>query len=110
MPMTDAGLHVVLGTGQVGRARIAHLSQAGRVVRSVSLHRPSALADDVDWRAANLADPEAATDAAKGASVLYQCLNAPYTEWPKLFPPLQRGVLSAAERTGALLVNLHRES
>lgn len=110
MPMTDAGLHVVLGTGQVGRALIAHLSQAGRVVRSVSLHRPSTLADDVDWRAANLADPEAATDAAKGASVIYQCLNAPYTEWPKLFPPLQRGVLSAAERTGALLVNLHRES
>ena len=38
--------------------------------------------------------------------MIYQCLNAPYTEWPKLFPPLQRGVLTAAERTGALLVSL----
>jgi len=36
----------------------------------------------------------------------YQCVNAPYTQWPELFPPLQRGVLTAAERTGALLVAL----
>jgi hypothetical protein len=48
----------------------------------------------------------AASDAAKGATVVYQCLNAPYTQWPKLFPPLQRGVLTAAERAGALLVSL----
>ena len=60
----------------------------------------------LDWRAADATDPEAAIDAAKGAAVIYQCLNAPYTEWPKLFPPLQHGVLSAAERTGALLVTL----
>jgi nucleoside-diphosphate-sugar epimerase len=37
---------------------------------------------------------------------MYQCLNAPYTDWPRSFPPLQRGVLAAAERTGALLVSL----
>ena len=66
----------------------------------------SALADGVDWRAADATDPDAATDAARGASVIYQCLNAPYTDWPKRFPPLQRGVLSAAERNGALLVSL----
>jgi nucleoside-diphosphate-sugar epimerase len=33
-------------------------------------------------------------------------LNAPYTQWPKRFPPLQTAVLSAAERQGALLVSL----
>ena len=64
------------------------------------------LVEGVDWRAADVTDPEAAIDAAKGAAVIYQCLNAPYTEWPELFPPLQRGVLGAAERTGALLVTL----
>jgi hypothetical protein len=37
---------------------------------------------------------------------IYQCLNAPYNQWPERFPPLQRGVLAAAERTGALLVSL----
>jgi nucleoside-diphosphate-sugar epimerase len=60
----------------------------------------------VDWRAADVTDHEAAADAAKGASVVYQCLSAPYTKWPQLFPPLQRGVLSAAENNDALLVTL----
>src|ERR1700720_688706 len=44
--------------------------------------------------------------AAGGAAAVYQCLNAPYTRWPDLFPPLQRGALAAAERAGALLVTL----
>ena len=79
--MSEGGLHVVFGTGQVGLA----------------------LADRL---AANATDLDAASDAAKGASVIYQCLNAPYTQWPELFPPLQRGVLTAAERAGALLVTL----
>jgi nucleoside-diphosphate-sugar epimerase len=98
-------LHVVFGTGQVGNALAAHLAGMGNAVRAVSRHRPPALAG-VDWRAADAADPEAAADAAKGASVIYQCLNAPYAQWPERFPPLQRGVLAAAERTGALLVSL----
>jgi nucleoside-diphosphate-sugar epimerase len=98
-------LHVVFGTGQVGNALAAHLAGMGMAVRAVSRHRPPALAG-VDWRAADAADPEAAADAAKGASVIYQCLNAPYNQWPERFPPLQRGVLAAAERTGALLVSL----
>ena len=51
-------------------------------------------------------DAGASAGAAKGAAVVYQCLNAPYTQWAQQFPPLQRGVLSAAERNGALLVSL----
>ena len=104
--MGETRLHVVFGTGQVGSALAAHLAGLGMAVRAVSRHRPPALAGDTDWRAADAADPEAAADAAKGASVVYQCVNAPYTQWPERFPPLQRGVLAAAERNGALLVAL----
>jgi nucleoside-diphosphate-sugar epimerase len=104
--MSEGRVHVVFGAGQVGRALTAHLAGLNRAVRVVSRHRPPALADGVDWRETNATDHEAATDAAKGASVIYQCLNAPYTDWPERFPPLQRGVLAAAERTGALLVSL----
>lgn len=100
------GLHVVFGTGQVGMALAVHLAGLGIPVRAVSRRRPAALPGGTDWRAADAADPEAAADAAKGASVIYQCLNAPYTQWPERFPPLQRAVLTAAERTGALLVSL----
>jgi nucleoside-diphosphate-sugar epimerase len=99
-------LHVVFGTGQVGQALAACLAGRGLAVRAVSRHRPAALADGIDWRVADAADPDAAADAAKGAAVVYQCLNAPYPRWPELFPPLQRGALAAAERAGALLVTL----
>jgi nucleoside-diphosphate-sugar epimerase len=104
--MSEGPLHVVFGAGQVGRTLAAHLAGLALTVRIVSRHRPATSADGVNWRAADATDGEAATDAAKGASVIYQCLNAPYTQWPELFPPLQRGVLTAAERTGALLVTM----
>ena len=104
--MSEDHVHVVFGTGQVGRALTEHLFSLGLPVRAVSRSRPVTLMEGVDWRAADATDPEAAIDAAKGAAVVYQCLNAPYGEWPKLFPPLQRGVLAAAERSGALLVTL----
>ena len=103
--MTDQ-LHVVFGAGQVGRALAAHLAAQGKAVRVVSLHRPSALPEGADSRVADVTDHEAAADAAKGAAVIYQCLNAPYIQWPERFPPLQRGVIAAAERSGALLVTL----
>jgi nucleoside-diphosphate-sugar epimerase len=98
--------HVVFGAGQVGRVLAAVLAGRGLSVRVVSRHRPPDLADGIDWRAADAADADAASDAAKGAAVVYQCLNAPYAQWPERFPPLQRGVLAAAERNGALLVSL----
>src|SRR5271157_2799213 len=104
--MPEGGLHVVFGTGQVGLALADRLAGLGVEVRAVSRRRPVALADGADWRAADATDLDAAADAAKGASVVYQCLNAPYTRWPDLFPPLQRGALAAAERAGALLVTL----
>ena len=104
--MSNEPLHVVFGTGQVGLALASHLVTLGADVRTVSRHRPAVLADGVDWRAADATDPEAATDAAKGAAVVYQCLNAPYTKWRELFPPLQQGVLMAAAGADALLVTL----
>ncbi len=104
--MSEERLHVVFGAGQVGHALAARLAGLDLPVRVVSRHRPAGLPTEVDWRAADATDREAAADAATGASVIYQCLNAPYADWPRSFPPLQRGVLSAAERTGALLVSL----
>ncbi len=104
--MSEDRLHVVFGAGQVGRVLAARLAGLGLAVRVVSRSRPPELDEGVDWRAADASDPTAAADAANGASVVYQCLNAPYTDWPKRFPPLQRGVLSAAQRNGALLVSL----
>lgn len=104
--MDSDGLHVVFGAGQVGGALAARLSALGLRVRAVSRRRPSQLADNVEWRAADATDPASVADAAAKASVIYQCLNAPYTQWPQRFPPLQRAILQAAQQTNALLVSL----
>ncbi len=96
----------MFGAGQVGRALTARLVGLGLAVRVVSRTRPPGLLEGVQWRGADATDPRAASDAAAAASVVYQCLNAPYTDWPQRFPPLQRGVLAAAGSTGALLVSL----
>ena len=99
-------MHVVLGVGQVGLAVTDQLAASGVAVRAVSRHRPPHLSDGVDWRQADLTDAESAADVVKGATVVYQCLNVPYTQWPQLFPPLQRNVLAATERAEAVLVTL----
>jgi nucleoside-diphosphate-sugar epimerase len=104
--MTEDPLHVVFGTGQVGRAVANLLAESGHTVRAVSRQRPSDLAKGVDWRSVDVTDAEAAIEAGAGATVIYQFLNAPYTRWPQMFPPLQRNVLAAAERGDALLVSL----
>jgi hypothetical protein len=99
-------MHGVFGTGQVGVALAARLAPEAEAVRTVSRHGPPALGEGFDWHAADASNPEAATEAAKGPSVVYLCLNAPYIAWPELFPMLQRGVLAAAEHADALLVTL----
>ena len=104
--MSDGPVHVVFGIGQVGRAVANRLAGSSVSVRAISRHQPRGLMAGVQWRSADATDPQAAIDAAIGATVVYQCLNAPYTRWPELFPPLQRAVLAAAERSGALLVTL----
>jgi nucleoside-diphosphate-sugar epimerase len=104
--MADGPLHVVFGAGNVGQALVARLSGLGLAVRVVTRTQPSGLPEGVQWREADAADVTAATEAARGAAVIYQCLNAPYAKWAKLFPALQRGVLATAERNGALLVSL----
>ncbi len=98
--------HVVFGSGQVGRALVARLAEMGLSVRVISRRRPAQLPEGVEWRGADARNADATYDACAGAAVIYQCLNAPYAKWPELFPPLQRSVLSAAERHGALLVSL----
>jgi nucleoside-diphosphate-sugar epimerase len=104
--MSQDSLHVVFGTGQVGRAVATLLAESGHTVRAVSRQRPTDLAKSVDWRPVDVTDAEATIGAGAGATVIYQCLNAPYTRWPQMFPPLQRNVLAAAERGDALLVSL----
>lgn len=98
--------HVVFGAGQIGAHVARQLSESGHdvVVVSRSGRHVSAGTRPVSG---DLTDPEFASAAADGATVIYFCLNAPnYHSWPEQFPPLQRAAMRAATITGARLVVL----
>jgi len=101
-------LHVVFGTGAAGAATARALVGMGKQVRVVNRSGKSneLLPSNVEVVAADASDVESTRSAAEGASVIYQCLNAPYHLWKEVFPVLQNGVLQAANDTGAKLVTL----
>ena len=97
-------LHVVFGTGATGLATIEILAQRGTPVRAVNRSGRAEIPDGVEVLAGDASDPAFATEASAGASVVYQCLNPPYAQWPKMFPPLQASVLEGASAAGAKYV------
>lgn len=102
----DNGLHVIFGTGPVGLAVMDELLAKGTRVRMVNLRGQTPLPDDVERMNGNAADPVFSTRACEGASVVYQALNPPYSQWSMLFPPLQKGVIAGASAANAKLVTL----
>lgn len=103
----DAGeLHVIFGTGPVGRALMAQLTDMGKRVRMVNRSGRGDLPESVTVISGDAADPDFARQAAEGASVIYQALNPTYHLHATLFPPLQAAVLAAAAHVGAVLVSM----
>jgi len=101
-------LHVIFGTGPAGIWTARALRGMGYRVRAVnrSGKRPDLMPGDVDVVAADASKLQQASDAARGADVVYQALNPPYDKWAGLFPPLQRAVLEAARTAGARYVSI----
>ena len=98
------GLHVVIGgSGGTGSAVIDELLRRGHRVRSVS-RNPGKARPGVEAMAGDLAKADAATEAVRGAAVVYQCANPTYHRWTTEFPPIQANLLTAVEMAGAKLV------
>jgi nucleoside-diphosphate-sugar epimerase len=103
--MTDgSNLHVVFGTGAIGMALIEQLHATGKQVRAVNRSGSADVPEGVEIVGGDATSDEFTTAASAGASVVYFCLNPPYTSWPKLFPPLQAAVIDGAASAGAKLV------
>ncbi len=97
-------IHVVLGTGQLGRAVIEQLIAGGRTVRAVSRSKRSALPNGVEFLSANLTDKAAAVRACANASVIYHCASPPYSAWGTLIMPLMETIIEAVAETGGKIV------
>jgi uncharacterized protein YbjT (DUF2867 family) len=103
---TNDELHVVLDTGPAGQTLIDELVGRGHQVRSVDRRGEAQLPDGVQQVTADLADPKQAADAARGASVVYHCVNVPYHRQVELMPGIGEAIRGAARAAGARLVVL----
>ncbi|MFE9171054.1 NAD-dependent epimerase/dehydratase family protein [Streptomyces kebangsaanensis] len=98
-------LHVVLGFGPAGAATARLLAEQGHSVRVVT-RSGRGPEPGIEHVARDVTDSGRLTDAARGATAIYNCAAPPYHRWTSAWPPLASSVCAAAEATGAVLVML----
>lgn len=98
-------LHVVFGTGPLGRYTATTLLVMGHTVRLVN--RSGQMADapaGAEIVASDAYDAARNREVTRGATAVYQCAQPHYHEWAEKFPSLQRAILDGAAANGAKLV------
>jgi nucleoside-diphosphate-sugar epimerase len=98
-------LHVIVGKGPVGTATAELLVSRGHAVRVLSRSGGTST-DGIEHRPVDAADAAALTAATEGAAALYNAVNPAYHRWATDWPPVAASLLTAAERTGAVLVTM----
>src|SRR5664279_3285382 len=78
---TNTPPHVIFGTGAVGRAVLDALQRRGETVRMVNTSGVASVPAEVEVVGGDAADPAFATNVSRGARVIYQTLNPPYSQW-----------------------------
>src|SRR5262245_6154698 len=105
-PPSVTPLHVIAGAGQIGPMIARRLLEHGYRVRMIRRGAFSDAPAGVETISTSLADPGAAAEAMRGASVVYHCANPRYHRWAEELIPLARGITEGAARNGAHLVAL----
>jgi nucleoside-diphosphate-sugar epimerase len=98
-------LHVIVGKGPVGTTTAEELVARGHEVRVLSRSGGRSTAS-IEHRQVDATDADALTDASRGAAALYNAVNPAYHRWATDWPPVAAALLTAAERTGAVLVTM----
>lgn len=97
-------LHVVFGTGPVGLAVMRELHEQEKRVRLVNRSGTAAVPQSVEVVKGNASDPASTRQVCQDATVVYNCVNAPYTDWVEMFPPMHTAILQGAAAANAKLV------
>jgi nucleoside-diphosphate-sugar epimerase len=98
-------LHVIVGKGPVGSTTAEELVSRGHEVRVLSRNGGQST-EAIEHRQVDATDAAALTEAARGAAALYNAVNPAYSRWATDWPPVAAALLTAAERTGAVLVTM----
>ncbi|MCR2805437.1 NAD-dependent epimerase/dehydratase family protein [Paenibacillus soyae] len=97
-------MHVILGTGPLGRSVMKELQMRGEPYRIVNSSGRYPWTEHISVEKADLMDVNQAKSAIAGASVVYQCVQPPYHKWSSLFERLQENIIEAAKAANAKLV------
>lgn len=96
--------HVIVGSGPVGTAVATLLVSRGEKVRVIT--RSGSGPAGVEKVAADATDTDRLSSLTKDAVALYNCANPAYHRWLTDWPPLASSLLTAAERSGAVLATV----
>lgn len=97
-------LHVIFGTGPVGRAIANELSSQGKSIRMVNRSGRKDIPQSIEVISGDAHDHEFTRKAAEGASHVYFALNPAYHMWLQEFPSMQASVVQAAIANKARLI------
>jgi len=106
--MTDStDFHVIFGAGQVGYRLAERLNSTGKRVRVVK-HSKSGVPPHWEIAVGDAASESFCVDACRGASVVYHCMNPPYSArvWADAVPRYMNNLIAAAGEANARLVVL----
>jgi nucleoside-diphosphate-sugar epimerase len=95
--------HVIVGAGPIGTAAARTLAERGERVTVVTRRGGGPEHPAIERVAADATDADRLTAIAEGAAALYNCANPRYHQWFADWPPLHQALLTAAERSGAVL-------
>jgi nucleoside-diphosphate-sugar epimerase len=96
-------VHVLVGAGPVGSATASLLADRGERVRIVTRSGGGPEHPAIERVAADATDADRLSELAEGAVALYNCASPLYHRWLTDWPPLASALLTAAERSGAVL-------
>ena len=102
---TSSELHVIFGTGPLGKWTARELVKLGKSVRMINRSgKADRLPAGVEVVASDANDVAKNIEVTKGATAVYQCAQPHYYEWAEKFPKFQAGILEAAAKNGAKLI------
>ncbi len=97
-------IHLIFGNGPVSKAVVSELLRQGKQVRVVNRSGKATVPAGVRVLKGDATDPASTREVCQGASVVYQCAQPSYTQWPQLYPAYQAGIIEGAAAANAKLV------
>jgi nucleoside-diphosphate-sugar epimerase len=96
--------HLVIGAGPVGSGVATALAAQGTPATIVTRRGTDPGHPLITAVRADAADADALSRLAVGAMAIHNCVNPPYHMWATDWPPISKAMMTAAERSGAVLV------